>query len=160
MLRETGRYLTFDVLDGGVFMLAALGAPSARHFAGASNRIPPRLAAALMEAREEPVINRIEARDYITTAFRIDHRTRPVLAALLTRTRAMWDTYHWWIYSDDTLLISAYDWDGGPSLLHPSLQTWAREMEVKEAIKLTGAVVSSDEWFDERDRLWELEQYE
>ena len=152
----------FNVVDKSRFVAAALNVPGACHFAVASSHEPVAWPDGLQQARENPNINRVEARDGCTAAFRLDEKPREGVRVLLLgkAPEEPWDIWHWWVYSDDAVLISCYDWSDGPSMAHLALSQWAETLQRDGIIELTGLVDYTDEWFDAVEREHERWQNE
>jgi hypothetical protein len=154
MLHELGPLLIFEVIDKRSFTAAALCAPGAAHFEGAGGKGSGRLPVVLDHAREQLRIDRPEAREAASKAFRLENASRKALLQFVTYPgrRPAWWLYHWWVYSDQSVLVSCYDWPDGPNLAHPSLRAWAEELEAEGIIKVTGSTEVTEAWYEQQER--------
>jgi len=150
MVHELGEVLCFDILDWRAFVAAALELQGVTHFAATGNPpLPRRWPSGLTSAIEAHRVERPEVMSYQTAGFRVDARTRRALRSIFGPPRPWrWLFFHFWLYSDDEMLVSCYDnWDG-PNFLHPSLGDWGRGLESSGVIRLTGTNVFTTEWYD------------
>ncbi len=144
----------FEILDEERFVGAVLDAPEALHCAVAGDferRLWPE---SMDEARERPMIDRIEARMDETVAFRLDDRSRGAIRELLLKDvhEERSCVLHWWVYSDERLLTSCYDWSSGPNVAHLALSELLDALHGDGTVKLSGFTDFTDEWFDEIER--------
>jgi hypothetical protein len=156
VVRELGEVLSFDVIDSHRFVRAALSVPGATRFAGTGDKPPRRWSRIMRAASERHSVERGEATQSRSgvRGFRIGSESRDSIAGLFDpfrRPRA-WYVYHWWVYSDDAMLVSCYDWNGGPNFAHPSLERWVRELESVGVIECLGTFTFTQEWYDRVDR--------
>ena len=151
-IRECETPLLYEVVDLERFTAEATGLPQVTRFAAVGNRHMARWFHPAARTRETPSVDRREARPpqsgdcspgflkhWHIVGCRLDVIARRSVARFIVKAtrmgmrRSPWwggaHLWHWWLYSDDALLVSAYDWCGDPVQIDCGLEEWAAGLE-------------------------------